>query len=622
MPPDGGDYARTVASCILARRRARKNASVKAAATNHTMPPKRKAAIAAAAPAAPVVTKRRRHETAAAEGPTDTDAAATDALLQPTYTSILKGAMELKNTTGERNVVAPFLKLPSKKFYPDYYTIVPTPFTVSDIQRKLARGKYSDTTTDEFVQDFELIYSNAKLYNDPQSWIVADALEMLDYVQAEISGASRGALAAAGAASGASGPKLQLKLKTKSDEAELTVDDLPDAAATVLETVRDHKFPSLGVLSEPFLDDIDRDEYPDYFKVIKHPTSFNSMLAAVQRKGYFLHKKLVAENLQQFYADTQLIFSNAQLYNDPSLLIHQDLLKLQEFFEQQYAELAKRARVEPKLTLKIEKRGRKKKVVEEASEAPESASEAPEAKADAAEPPAASDAEEDAAVAVAESNAMGKTRREALTQLAFIQLTSLCSASSTVAHLASQPTDWQPLARFGEGKQMRHALFGAGLDAATTTLFEYNFPTRGYAHSLYAVTLPQESAFVTLRVALHQLLQQMRKPEAQYVNATSDEEFQCRLFLNDEEVHGGGEIVDGEGGLLNVQYELKMSQGLNMLAFEVKLAPALSKRVKQESGGDGASFEADETTGRFTRHQMQQIKMLWDVERVQFIVCN
>jgi chromatin structure-remodeling complex subunit RSC4 len=595
------------------------------------MPPKRKAAIAAAAPANPAGAKRRRHDVAAAEGLADASAAAADAaLLNPTYTSILKGAMELKNSTGERNVVAPFLKLPSKKLYPDYYTIVPTPFTVSDIQRKLARGKYSDTSADEFVQDFELIYNNAKLYNDPQSWIVADALELLDYVQDEISAATRGPLAvlaapvaAAAPATGASGPKLQLKLKSKIDESDLTVDDLPDAAATVLETVRDHKFPSLGVLSEPFLDDIDRDEYPDYFKVVKHPTSFNSMLAAVQRKGYFLHKKLVAENLQQFYADTQLIFSNAQLYNDPSLLIHQDLLKLQEFFEQQYAELAKRARVEPKLTLKIEKRGRKKKVVEEASEVPESANEAPEVKVDAAEPLAASDAEEDAAVAaVAESNAMGKTRREALVQLAFIQLTSLCSASSTVAHLASQPTDWQPLARFGEGKQMRHALFGPGLDAATTTLFEYKFPTRGYAHSLYAVTLPQESAFVTLRVALHQLLVSIRKPDVQYVNATSDEEFQCRLFLNDEEVHGGGEIVDGEEGLLNVQYELKLSQGLNMLAFEVKLAPALSKRVKQESGGDGASFEADETTGRFTRHQMQQIKMLWDVERVQFIVCN
>lgn len=637
------------------------------------------------------------------------------------YSSILKQVLTLKDKEDERELAAPFIKLPSKKLYPDYFTIVPNPFTISDIQKKVSRAKYSKTDSSEFVEDFKKISENAALYNDPDSWIVADAEEILDFVNEklneepeeddddEVDDAAADEEEAGnddeegGEEDGEDdeqdeddeeneeearkpAPKLSLKLKKpkgrplnaeKAERAaaaaaaaaaalesteELTLADLPELTTILIKAVRDHKFPGLGLLSEPFLDDIDRRDYPDYFKIIQHPTSFNRVLATIKKKGYFSPKKSMEENLNQFYDDTTLIFSNAQLYNDPSSLIHQDSVKLQEVFEEKFDLLKERAKTkklklklkqpapEEKLTLKIERRGRKKKAVLEVKVEPEAGEEDDDDEGDEnAEEEEGSEenganleddvenGDDSKPILQTEYNTMGKISNQPNPKESFIQLVSLCSSSNTITALQQmaqqgqqqqQQQGFQTLANLNKSKQLKYTLFPSHAPILNAILFEYKFPSRGFADSSYTLTLPHDStSLVSLKISLHQLFAELKKSHLVnnhgFVNSTNDEDFQCRLFLNDEEVNTGGEIYEGEkedDKFLNFQYDLKLSQGLNILSFELKVAPSLGKKIKKDD--QDQDEDQEEGTGRYTRHQLQQMKMTWDVEKINFIICN
>ncbi len=69
-----------------------------------------------------------------------------------------------------------FLELPSAKLYPDYYTIIKQPISLKEIKKKVNSKEYK--TVDEFEQDIHLMVRNAQTYNEPESFVVADALEL------------------------------------------------------------------------------------------------------------------------------------------------------------------------------------------------------------------------------------------------------------------------------------------------------------------------------------------------------------------------------------------------------------------------------------------------------------
>lgn len=654
---------------------------------------------------------------------------------------MLDEVSELKDEDDGRTLIDPFVKLPLKKLYPDYYTIIKQPITMTDIQKKNSRGKYA--TLREFEADFELLYNNAAKYNDPESWLVTDAQRVLDTVREKVREAEE---------HGHSDVKVEeqeeeenvgdeeeeeveeeaeeeeeeeednddivdtpapveivkkrvgrkKKEETTSQEATtgapqpITFNSLVATTTGVLERVRDFEFPELGVLSAPFLDDIDRDEYPDYFAVIKLPTSINRVLNSVQKKNYFNPKRSMRENLETFERDVKLIWSNAQIYNDPSSLIHQDSQKLNDKFEEEMKKVWDRLdeeklklrikKKEPKLVLKLaagdkERRGRKRKVVVPPAELVElTETVKPEDHEDPmdldqeAEDGEGDDEEQEGVELKASVGATGTSlKAEVSTTLSgrsslvsrnepgktanpadlskkdsFIQQVSVCSSTTYVHQLQSNGAllNSQPIATFTEFQQAKKLLFPAHPVVPMATLFEYKFPTEGFSNLNYAVTLPQDGnvpgSLVTFKVSLHELFYQLKKPDLLnnqgFILLTLDEEFQCRLFLNDEEVNTGGEVYEdhpvddsegsesgetatpatGEDPLLNFQYELKLSHGLNVLSFEIKVAPSLSKKLKR----DDKSNAGEEEVGRHTRHQLQQIKMSWDVEKVNILINN
>ncbi|KAG5880735.1 hypothetical protein JTB14_009145 [Gonioctena quinquepunctata] len=67
-----------------------------------------------------------------------------------------------------------FIKLPPKKEYPDYYTIIKKPMDITKIMNYIEDGKYTDFM--DLERDFMLLCQNAQIYNEEASIIHEDSI--------------------------------------------------------------------------------------------------------------------------------------------------------------------------------------------------------------------------------------------------------------------------------------------------------------------------------------------------------------------------------------------------------------------------------------------------------------
>lgn len=99
-------------------------------------------------------------------------------LLTPTEARIqgvLKGIRKPRNKEGVLAIRA-FDRLPEKTLFPDYYQEVKNPMAYDLLKRKVKRKKY--TTLEQFMQDVNLMFTNAKSYNADASQIFKDAVTL------------------------------------------------------------------------------------------------------------------------------------------------------------------------------------------------------------------------------------------------------------------------------------------------------------------------------------------------------------------------------------------------------------------------------------------------------------
>jgi len=68
------------------------------------------------------------------------------------------------------------LELPSREAYPDYYTVITQPIALDMIKQKISDDKYSALS--EFLADMDLMFNNAKTYNQRGSQVYEDAVFM------------------------------------------------------------------------------------------------------------------------------------------------------------------------------------------------------------------------------------------------------------------------------------------------------------------------------------------------------------------------------------------------------------------------------------------------------------
>ncbi|XP_064633737.1 protein polybromo-1-like isoform X4 [Lineus longissimus] len=214
-----------------------------------------------------------------------------------------------------RPLIIIFMELPSKKDYPDYYHVISEPIDMSMIERKILEDKY--TSEQELISDFELMFNNARHYNEEMSQVYKDA-ETLEKV---LKKRWRSLSPLAGFSVKRSGPK------TKA----ITLSSLSHKTHDLYNTIKDYTDTRGRILSTPFMRLPTKSEYPNYYEVIKKPIDMQRVNQRMLGNQY--------DNLDDMVADFVLMFDNACKYNEPDSLIYKDALTLQRICLEKKGEL-------------------------------------------------------------------------------------------------------------------------------------------------------------------------------------------------------------------------------------------------------------------------------------------
>ncbi|KAJ5377867.1 uncharacterized protein N7496_005276 [Penicillium cataractarum] len=98
-----------------------------------------------------------------------------DTPMETRIKTILKGIRKHKGPGGQLKI-SHFERLPDKITYPDYYMEIKEPIAIDIIKRKAKRKKYN--SVDHFMRDLDLMFNNAKAYNQSESQIYKDAVDL------------------------------------------------------------------------------------------------------------------------------------------------------------------------------------------------------------------------------------------------------------------------------------------------------------------------------------------------------------------------------------------------------------------------------------------------------------
>lgn len=208
-----------------------------------------------------------------------------------------------------RQIAQLFLRLPSKKVYSDYYTLVGNPISLHEIKEKVKKSVYDSPS--EFKNDFKLMLTNAKIYNAKGSEVVKDAEQICRVVE----------------------ERVESWIKEKQDdEFNQTLGELTSQFHSVLDELIAYKQRG-RVLSEIFMDEPSRRQYPEYYQVINNATSFNSVRKMVN-KGQL-------KTIDSFLDAVRLIFDNATTFNEESSIIYTDAVALSKQLQSKIDKLHK-----------------------------------------------------------------------------------------------------------------------------------------------------------------------------------------------------------------------------------------------------------------------------------------
>ncbi|KAJ8323776.1 hypothetical protein O5D80_007662 [Batrachochytrium dendrobatidis] len=97
--------------------------------------------------------------------------------LKSYFTKIYTELLDLKDKkTNSRVLSEPFLMLPDKLEYPDYYQLIDRPIAFDRIKKKIDGSRYS--SVEAYKKDVNLIFLNCQQYNLPESQIYQDSIEL------------------------------------------------------------------------------------------------------------------------------------------------------------------------------------------------------------------------------------------------------------------------------------------------------------------------------------------------------------------------------------------------------------------------------------------------------------
>ncbi|XP_072395863.1 protein polybromo-1 isoform X2 [Diabrotica undecimpunctata] len=233
----------------------------------------------------------------------------------------------------------PFWKLPSRKFYPDYYKEIKNPMSLSQIRQKLVKKGYG--TLSEVAGDLTIIFENAKKYNIPASKLYKDAVrlqklmqskvqELLDVDQVtthRVTNKNRKLFTENEAvARRKPGPKPRHLLfgytpqrGRPPKDSTILKKKLHMLAKFMLDyTTEDGRKPMLAFIEKP-----SKKLYPEYYEVIAEPIDFLEIESKIKSEQY--------SGVSDLVKDFRLMFSNCRQFNEENSPIYDDANDLEKY---------------------------------------------------------------------------------------------------------------------------------------------------------------------------------------------------------------------------------------------------------------------------------------------------
>lgn len=468
-----------------------------------------------------------------------------------------------------------FLKLPSKKLYPDYYASIKTPISLSEISAKVKSSQYSSTL--EFLQDIKLMADNANEYNEPDSFIAQNALKILDFVQDQVDQFNTDSVKVE------STPKLP-KIKIRAPCSTSTPStpsgnfSLKKSMLAILQELVEFEVDGINI-GAPFLEEVSRKDFPDYYKLIKQPMSLISV-----RKHINGHK---VRTIDQFVEEVELIWKNAQLYNEEESLIYQDSITLSNHFNGKIEELREKlhsiestpsSKKKPTIKLKAKPPKSKLKIHlnvknEEAEDEDEDEGDDAEAEASKEDAQDSADVKDDSEIKPETGNEESSETKEdsksGKEELQSIKPTRKRSSKQTAADALIQEISVSS-SRSVYKQQVKNQGTINQISTIFQNWFEYRFEANDFQVQSYTLTLPPQQGAVSVLAGLNDSL--------------IDRKHSANLTVNGERVSPIPSVQYADTGRrLTSRYELKLATGLNMVVFDVSVESQVSEESRLRS---------------------------------------
>uniref|UniRef100_A0A3P8UKR1 Protein polybromo-1 n=1 Tax=Cynoglossus semilaevis TaxID=244447 RepID=A0A3P8UKR1_CYNSE len=229
-----------------------------------------------------------------------------------------------RNGQGQQ-ISEPFLQLPSRKDYPDYYQQISQPICLLQIKNKMKNNEYE--SVEQMDSDLTLMLENSKRYNVPHSSIYKRALKLQHIQQMKRKELLQrddddGDSMLSSATSDTSSTKRKShKKNTKKNRMK-----------TLLAAVTEARQAGTGRrLCDLFMVKPSKKDYPDYYKVILEPMDLRTIEVNIRSDKYMTEDTMIE--------DMKLMFRNARHYNEEGSQVNNDADVLEKIMEDRRRDL-------------------------------------------------------------------------------------------------------------------------------------------------------------------------------------------------------------------------------------------------------------------------------------------
>uniref|UniRef100_A0A1A8DAZ0 Protein polybromo-1 n=1 Tax=Nothobranchius kadleci TaxID=1051664 RepID=A0A1A8DAZ0_NOTKA len=229
-----------------------------------------------------------------------------------------------RNSQGQL-ISEPFLQLPSRKDYPDYYHQTSQPICLLQIKNKMKNNEYE--SVEHIDSDLTLMLENAKRYNVPHSSIYKRALKLQHIQQmkrkellqrAEDDGDS---MLSSATSDTSSTKRKSYKKNTRKNRMK-----------ALLMAVTEAREAGTGRrLCDLFMVKPSKKDYPDYYKIILEPMDLRTIEHNIRSDKYMTEDSMVG--------DMKLMFRNARHYNEEGSQVYNDSDILEKIMEDKRRDL-------------------------------------------------------------------------------------------------------------------------------------------------------------------------------------------------------------------------------------------------------------------------------------------